>query len=179
MGQYAFLRKLLTVLFTFAVFVALFVMNSLRIINVKFNVITFIGLMLMVIFVYLELLTIRDHLWVLEGSLAEAKKWRDTFFTKKSLRTQRIRKFMVMVFSALIFTFIYYRLHYTEVFTFLGTILMVTVLYFEVLSIRDDVQEVMFELKAKKIEEITRSELMIKLQQKSSSEPDHIDMKED
>ncbi|MBF0543469.1 MAG: hypothetical protein HQM08_03495 [Candidatus Riflebacteria bacterium] len=167
----------MAILFTFGVFVALFVLNALGKIHIRLNVVSFIGIVLMIIFLYLELLTIRDHLWVLEGSLTETKRWRDTFFNQKSLRAQKIRKFGVLLFSSILFTVIYYRLSgATELFSFLGTILMLTVLYFEVLSIRDDVQELLFELKARKFEEIVKVESLTEAKVLPTGEADLDDM---
>lgn len=109
------------------------------------NELSFIGFMLLMVFVYVEILIIRDHLWVIEGSMRETRRWRDVFFNQTSLRRQRIRKYLVIIFATGVFSFLYYRIvnsdfpRDADLVRFLGTILMATVLYYEILTVRDEV----------------------------------------
>ncbi len=146
--QFHFLEKAITIIFAFLVFTIIS-----RHIRYHRDLLSYIGIMLMVTMAYLEILIIRDHLWVLEGALPEARRWRDVFFTKQSLSHQRWRKILVVVFALFIFTYVYVKTQGSEIYSFLGIILMVTVLYFEVLSIRDEVQVLVASLQARRIEQ--------------------------
>ncbi len=105
------------------------------------NVLTYMGVMLLMVVVYAEILVIRDHLWVIEGSMRESKRWRDIFFNHTTLRRQRIRKFILMFFTMVVFSYIFVKSHgkADPLLSFMGIILMITILYYEVLSIRDEV----------------------------------------
>lgn len=106
---------------------------------------SYFGLLLSMIAVYVEILVIRDHLWVVEGSLRESRKWRDSFFSPSTLRQQKFRKIIVLLFALVIFTFAY-RL---KVFpgarasmAYIVSILMITMVYYEILAIRDEVSQI-------------------------------------
>ncbi len=105
------------------------------------DLMTYMGLMLLMVVVYVEILVIRDHLWVIEGSMRESKKWRDVFFNRTTLRRQRVRKVVSVLFALGIFSYVYMKVPRVNipVLSFMGIILMITMLYFEVLTIRDEV----------------------------------------
>ncbi len=105
------------------------------------SVMTYMGLMLLMVLVYVEILVIRDHLWVIEGSMRESRKWRDVFFNRTTLRRQRVRKIFSVLFALGIFSYVYMKVPRANspVLSFMGIILMITMLYFEVLTIRDEV----------------------------------------
>lgn len=105
------------------------------------DLMTYMGLMLLMVVVYIEVLVIRDHLWVIEGSMRESRKWRDVFFNRTTLRRQRIRKIAVLIYALAIFSYVYMKVPRANspVLSFMGIILMITVLYSEVLTIRDEV----------------------------------------
>lgn len=105
------------------------------------DILTYMGLMLLMVLVYVEILVIRDHLWVIEGSMRESRKWRDVFFNRTTLRRQRIRKIFSVLFALGIFSYVYMKVPRANspVLSFMGIILMITMLYFEVLTIRDEV----------------------------------------
>lgn len=105
------------------------------------SMLSYLGVMLLMVVVYAEILIIRDHLWVLEGSMREARKWRDIFFNQTSLRRQRFRKIVLMIFASAIFSYIYMRVSSKNApaVSFMGIILMITILYYEILTVRDDV----------------------------------------
>ncbi|MEW6712742.1 MAG: hypothetical protein AB1403_23195, partial [Candidatus Riflebacteria bacterium] len=72
-----FFQKIFTLLFALAVFGAFyFYLNTHR------PIMTYMGIMLLMVIVYAEILIIRDHLWVIEGSMRESRKWRDVFFNQ-------------------------------------------------------------------------------------------------
>ena len=137
-GRYHLFQKAFTILFTLLVF-------GLVYRHTKHNrdALSYFGIMLMMTVMYIEMLIIRDHLWVLEGSLRQGRQWRDFFFSERTMRMQRLRKVFIVIFAAAIFTYVYWT-HWsqkgTEIFSFLGIILMITVLYFEILTIRDDLR---------------------------------------
>ncbi len=134
-----FFQKIFSLLFALAVFGAFyFYLNTHR------QIMTYMGIMLLMVIVYAEILIIRDHLWVIEGSMRESRKWRDVFFNQTNLRRQRIRKILVMIFALGVFSYVYMKsiTSYpgnTPVLSFFGIILMITILYYEVLTIRDEV----------------------------------------
>jgi hypothetical protein len=105
------------------------------------SVLTYMGVMLLMVLVYVEILVIRDHLWVIEGSMRESRRWRDIFFNQTNLRRQRIRKFLIMLFSLGIFSYVYIKSagKSNHVLSFMGLILMITARYYEILRIRDEV----------------------------------------
>lgn len=105
------------------------------------SVLTYMGVMLLMVLVYVEILVIRDHLWVIEGSMRESRKWRDVFFNQSSLRRQRLRKLLIVLFALAIFSYVYMKVpkNNNPVLSFMGIILMITMLYYEILTIRDEV----------------------------------------
>jgi len=117
------------------------------------DILTYMGIMLLMVIVYAEILVIRDHLWVIEGSMRESRKWRDVFFNQTTLRRQRVRKILIMLFALGIFSYVYVKsikrdpLN-TPVLSFMGIILMITILYYEILTIRDEVFIVLQSIKA-------------------------------
>lgn len=128
--------KIFTLLFALMVFGYVYLhMSAHR------NVLTYMGLMLLMVMVYVEILVIRDHLWVIEGSMREARKWRDVFFNRTTLRRQKIRKIFTVVFALAIFSYVYMKVPRVNspVLSFMGIILMMTMLYYEILTIRDEV----------------------------------------
>lgn len=128
--------KVITLLFALLVFGFVYLhMEGHR------SILTYMGLMLLMVLVYVEILIIRDHLWVIEGSMREARKWRDIFFNQSTLRRQRIRKVFSVLFALGIFSYVYMKVPKanTPVLSFMGIILMITMLYYEILTIRDDV----------------------------------------
>ena len=105
------------------------------------NILSYMGVMLLMVIIYAEILIIRDHLWVIEGSMRESRRWRDVFFNQTSLRRQRIRKFLSILFSLGIFSYMYFKagVQHKPVLSFMGVMLMMTVLYYEILTIRDEI----------------------------------------
>jgi len=149
-----FLQKIVTLAFSFLVFITVLLLSSKH-----RELLTNVGMILMITVVYVEVLMIRDHLWLIEGSLSEARRWRDAFFSKQTMRQQRLRKLITVLFATVIFSFVFiYTKSENELFTFLGTVLMITVLYFEVLTIRDEVLALSSSLKAHEIAEAARKE---------------------
>ncbi len=151
-----FWRKLLIVAFAFLVFATVWGYSIAKD-WVRRDILPYMGIILMVTLVYLELLIIRDHLWVLEGSHPESLRWREAFFPKATLRQLRMRKLVVVILSTIIFTWIYTRTKGPEIYMFLGVILMVTVLYFEVLTIRDELQTLNMSLKMEQVQKGTKN----------------------
>lgn len=149
-----FLQKIVTLTFSFLVFITVLLLSSKH-----RQLLTNVGMILMITVVYVEVLMIRDHLWLIEGSLSEARRWRDAFFSKQTMRQQRLRKLITVLFATVVFTFVFiYTKSENELFTFLGTVLMITVLYFEVLTIRDEVLALASSLKAREIAETAKKE---------------------
>ena len=109
------------------------------------SVLSYVGIMLTLVVTYIEILIVRDHLWVIEGSMPESKKWREVFFNPTSLKKQKFRKIFVLLFALCVFVYIY-RITILpgarEHLTFIGLILMMTMIYYEILSIRDEVSAV-------------------------------------
>ncbi len=128
--------KALTLVYALAIFgYAYYTMSAHR------QVLSYMGLMLLMVIIYAEILVIRDHLWVIEGSMRESRRWRDIFFNQTSLRRQRIRKFLSIFFALCIFSYMYIQAspEHKSVLSFMGVILMMTVLYYEILTIRDEI----------------------------------------
>jgi hypothetical protein len=129
-------QKVFSLLFALVVFGAVyFQMEAHR------SILSYLGVMLLMVVVYAEILIIRDHLWVLEGSMRESRRWRDIFFNQTSLRRQRFRKVVVMIFALGIFSYVYMRAstENSPALSFMGIILMITILYYEILTVRDEV----------------------------------------
>lgn len=145
--EYTFFKKVFILFFTLVVFSWIFYQA-----RANRSLLSYIGIMLMITMAYLEILIIRDYLWVLEGSLPEVRKWREKFFPKQSIRAQKFRKVIVIIFALGIFTYVFYRSKGMQIFPFMGIMLMLTVLYCEVLTIRDEVRSMMGCLKAAEIE---------------------------
>lgn len=130
------IHKIITLLFALLVFGFVYLhMVAHR------SIITYMGVMLLMVLVYVEILVIRDHLWVIEGSMREARKWRDVFFNQTNLRRQRVRKLVSVLFALAIFSYVYMKVpkHSNPILSFMGIILMITMLYYEILTIRDEV----------------------------------------
>jgi len=105
------------------------------------QVLSYMGLMLLMVVIYAEILVIRDHLWVIEGSMRESRRWRDIFFNQTSLRRQRIRKFLSTLFAMCIFSYMHFNAApgHRSILSFMGIMLLMTVLYYEILTIRDEI----------------------------------------
>lgn len=105
------------------------------------SILSYMGVMLLLVIVYAEILVVRDHLWVIEGSMRESRRWRDIFFNQTSLRRQRIRKFFSILFAMGIFSYMYFKAgpSHRPVLSFMGIMLMMTMLYYEILTIRDEI----------------------------------------
>jgi hypothetical protein len=144
-----FFQKIFSLFFAVAVFGSFyFYMTAHR------NVLTYMGVMLLMVIVYAEVLTIRDHLWVIEGSMRESRRWRDVFFNQTNLRRQRVRKIVVMIFALGIFSYVYMKSAASApILSFIGIILMITIMYYEILTIRDEVFIMLQALQGKKLEE--------------------------
>ncbi|MDD2999154.1 MAG: hypothetical protein EOM80_07610 [Erysipelotrichia bacterium] len=130
------LHKLITLIFALAVFGFVYLhMVAHR------SMLTYMGVMLLMVLVYVEMLVIRDHLWVIEGSMRESRKWRDVFFNQTNMRRQKLRKLLSVLFAMGIFSYVYMKAprQSNMIFSFMGIILMITMLYYEVLTIRDEV----------------------------------------
>jgi hypothetical protein len=98
------------------------------------------GVMLLMVIIYAEILVIRDHLWVIEGSMRESRRWRDIFFNQTTLRRQRIRKFLSIFLLCAYFPICISRQSaHKPVLSFMGIMLLMTVLYYEILTIRDEI----------------------------------------
>ena len=171
-----FWRKLLIVAFAFLVFATVWGYSIAKD-WVRRDVLPYMGIILMVTLVYLELLIIRDHLWVLEGSHPETLRWREAFFPKQTLRQLRMRKLVVVILSTIIFTWIYTRTRGPEIYMFLGVILMVTVLYFEVLTIREELQTLNMSLKMEQVEKSAKNGESLPTSESGTA--DDIDQKDD
>ncbi|MGM0599317.1 MAG: hypothetical protein ACQETH_05820 [Candidatus Rifleibacteriota bacterium] len=134
-----FFQKIFSLFFALAVFGFIYMhMTAHR------SILTYMGTMLLMVIVYAEILVIRDHLWVIEGSMRESRRWREVFFNQSNLRRQKIRKLIVMIFALGIFSYVYMRTiekfaRSASLLSFLGLILMITILYYEILTIRDEV----------------------------------------
>lgn len=128
--------KALTLVYALAIFgYAYFHMAAHR------NMLSYMGVMLLMVIVYAEILVIRDHLWVIEGSMRESRRWRDIFFNQTNLRRQRLRKILSLLFALCVFSYMYFKagVGHKPVLSFMGVMLMMTVLYYEILTIRDEI----------------------------------------
>lgn len=128
--------KVLTLFYALAIFgYAYYTMSGHR------SVLSYMGVMLLMVIIYAEILVIRDHLWVIEGSMRESRRWRDIFFNQTTLRRQRIRKFLSIFFAMCIFSYMYFKASpaHKPVLSFMGIMLLMTVLYYEILTIRDEI----------------------------------------
>lgn len=138
-----FFQKIFSLFFALAVFGFIYMhMTAHR------SILTYMGTMLLMVIVYAEILVIRDHLWVIEGSMRESRRWREVFFNQSNLRRQKVRKLVVMVFALGIFSYVYMKTiekfaESAALLSFLGLILMITILYYEILTIRDEVSIMM------------------------------------
>lgn len=106
------------------------------------NVLSYIGLMLTMLVAYIEILIVRDHLWVIEGSIPESHRWREIFFNPSSIRKQKFRKMIVLIFALIVFAMVYkYKVipGARNALSFMGLVLMITVVYYEILAIRDEI----------------------------------------
>jgi len=128
--------KVLTLLYALVIFgYAYFHMAAHR------GVLSYMGIMLLMVIVYAEILVIRDHLWVIEGSMRESRRWRDIFFNQTTLRRQRIRKLLSILFATGVFSYMYFKAGSADkaLLSFMGIMLLMTVLYYEILTIRDEI----------------------------------------
>ena len=169
------LQKVFTLLFALVVFGALYY----KVNNYPHRkIMTYLGVMLLMVMVYAELLVIRDHLWVIEGSMRESRKWRDIFFSQANMRKQRLRKLIAAIFAMATFSFVYIKVPGTEIFSFFGLILMITVLYYEILTVRDEVHVMGVSLKAKqKVAEALTEEILdgeMEFEDKEDIDPDEL-----
>ena len=153
----SFWRKFFVLGFAFLIFATIYGFSIAK--DFKKDLIAYMGIMMMITMVYLELLIIRDHLWILEGSTPEILRWRETFFPKKTIRQQKIRKILVVLVATVIFTWVYTYVKESAIYSFLGIILMITVLYFEVLIIRDEMQAISIGFRMREVEKsVTQSQ---------------------
>lgn len=110
----------------------------------EFNdVYSFLGITLLLVTLYVETLIIRDHIWVLEIAIPDAQRIKNALFTTQSLSKTRWRKILVMIFTAFVFTHVYFKMKRSEIIAFLGIVLFITILYYELLQIRDDVKSLL------------------------------------
>lgn len=134
-----FLQKFLTVAFTFVVFLfAYYKIDHHR------EILTFMGTILLMVIVYTEILLLRDHLWVLEGGLRQTKVWRDYFFNRTSIRKQNLRKMFLAIFTFFVFSFVYLNSssENRSLMIFMGIVMMIIVIYYEILSLRDELARI-------------------------------------
>ena len=132
------LSKIFIILF--ATFVFSFAYKNIEEMNRK--ALSYIGLILCIVVSYVEILGIRDHLWIIEGSLPSSKRWREAFFNPTSMRKYKLRRIIAILFAYLVFCYIYKLKALSlsrDVLSFLGIILMVTIVYYEILAVRDQV----------------------------------------
>ena len=124
----------------FATFVFSFAYKNIDEMNRK--ALSYIGLILCIVVSYVEILGIRDHLWIIEGSLPSSKRWREAFFNPTSMRKYKLRRVIAILFAYIVFCYIY-KLKVLapskDTLSFLGIILMVTIVYYEILAVRDQV----------------------------------------
>lgn len=132
------LSKIFIILF--ATFVFSFAYKNIEEMNRK--ALSYIGLILCIVVSYVEILGIRDHLWIIEGSLPSSKRWREAFFNPTSMRKYKLRRVIAILFAYIVFCYIYKLKALSlsrDVLSFLGIILMVTIVYYEILAVRDQV----------------------------------------
>ncbi|MBR4329432.1 MAG: hypothetical protein IKO19_02335 [Candidatus Riflebacteria bacterium] len=132
------LSKIFIILF--ATFVFSFAYKNIEEMNRK--ALSYIGLILCIVVSYVEILGIRDHLWIIEGSLPSSKRWREAFFNPTSMRKYKLRRVIAILFAYIVFCYIYKLKAFAparDTLSFLGIILMVTIVYYEVLAVRDQV----------------------------------------
>ena len=132
------LSKIFIILFATVVFS--FAYKNIEEMNRK--ALSYIGLILCIVVSYVEILGIRDHLWIIEGSLPSSKRWREAFFNPSSMRKYKLRRVIAILFAYLVFCYIYKLKALAparDTLSFLGIILMVTTVYYEVLAVRDQV----------------------------------------
>lgn len=113
--------------------------------DIQKDALAYIGLILCVIVCYTEILGIRDHLWLIEGSIPVSKRWREAFFSPSTLRKHKVKKMIVLLFAFIVFVGIYRIKAFSNskgALSFLGIILMVTVVYYEILAIRDEIDTI-------------------------------------
>jgi len=153
-------QKSITLLFALAVFGTVYErMSSHR------EILSYMGSMLLMVLVYVEMLVVRDHLWVIEGSIRESRRWRDIFFSQANLRRQRLRKMFLVVFALGIFSYIYHNspVQSKQTLSFFGIMLMMTVLYYEILTVRDEVSMMSQAIVDKSEEKDEKAELFEKI----------------
>ncbi len=124
----------------FATFVFSFAYKNIEEMNRK--ALSYVGLILCIVVSYVEILGIRDHLWIIEGSLPSSKRWREAFFNPASMRKYKLRRIIAILFAYVVFCYVYKLKVFAparDTLSFLGIILMITTVYYEVLAIRDQV----------------------------------------
>ncbi len=124
----------------FATFVFSYAYSNIEEMNRK--ALSYIGLILCMVVCYVEILGIRDHLWIIEGSIPSSRRWREAFFNPASLRKYKYRRVIAILFAYVVFCYIYKMkalMPARDILSFLGIILMITTVYYEVLAIRDEV----------------------------------------
>ena len=124
----------------FATFVFSFAYKNIEEMNRK--ALSYVGLILCIVVSYVEILGIRDHLWIIEGSLPSSKRWREAFFFSSSMRKYKLRRIIAILFAYVVFCYVYKLKVFAparDTLSFLGIILMITTVYYEVLAIRDQV----------------------------------------
>ena len=131
--------RLFIIIFATFVFSYIYTKNS----TTSREALAYIGVILYMVICYTEVLGRRDHLWVIEGSIPESRRWREIFFNPSNIRKHKFRKIIVVLFAFIIFTAIYKKLKRFSLsrnaLSFLGIILMITVVYYEILTVRDEV----------------------------------------
>ena len=124
----------------FATFVFSFAYKNINEMNRK--ALSYVGLILCIVVSYVEILGIRDHLWIIEGSIPSSRRWREAFLNPSSIRKYKLRRVIAILFAYIVFCYIYKLRAFEparDTLSFLGIILMITIVYYEILSIRDQV----------------------------------------
>ncbi len=124
----------------FATFVFSYAYSNIEEMNRK--ALSYVGLILCMVVCYVEILGIRDHLWIIEGSIPSSRRWREAFFNPSSLRKYKFRRVIAILFAYVVFCYIYKIKAFMparDILSFLGIILMITIVYYEVLAVRDEV----------------------------------------
>ena len=124
----------------FATFVFSYAYNNIEEMNRK--ALSYVGLILCIVVSYVEILGIRDHLWIIEGSIPSSKRWREAFLNPISLRKYKLRRVIAILFAYVVFCYIYKLKAFApakDTLSFLGIVLMITIVYYEILAVRDQV----------------------------------------
>lgn len=103
--------------------------------------ISYLSTLLFMVIVYTEVLSIRDHIWLLEASLRQTKQWRNILFNKTTLRKQKLIKVAIVACAAIIFSLIYKvskDLPVKSAIAYMASMLMLIILYSDILNMRDE-----------------------------------------